>query len=112
VIDLIHIRLTQAELAFLSACTTARTGTQLLDEPIHLAAACQLAGYRHVVASLWPISDDKTAELTKCFYSTVKHEIAQQTIDPAAALHHATRELRANNRLQPHLWAPYTHTGP
>lgn len=112
VIDLIHTRLTRAELAFLSACTTARTGTELLDEPIHLAAACQLAGYRHVIASLWPIADDQTAELSKCFYNAVKDQTTRQRTDAAAALHHATRELRASNRLQPNLWAPFLHTGP
>jgi hypothetical protein len=52
VVDLTEARLQGVDLAFLSACTTARTGA-MLDEPIHLAAACQLAGYRHVVASLW-----------------------------------------------------------
>jgi CHAT domain-containing protein len=106
VIDLTRTRLPDAELAFLSACNTARTGANLPDEPIHLAAACQLAGYRHVIASLWPISDNDTAWIANRFYTTVT------TTDAASALHHATRALRATNRDQPHLWAPYTHTGP
>lgn len=71
VTDLTHMRLPNAELAFLSACTTARAGTALPDEPIHLAAACQLAGYRHVIASLWPISDTDTVWLAETFYGTV-----------------------------------------
>ena len=107
--DLTHIRLPDAELAFLSACTTARTGAKLPDEPIHLAAACQLAGYRHVVASLWPIADTYTAWLTKRFYTTLK---TTDTTNTAKALHDATRDLRHINRTHPHHWAPYTHTGP
>jgi CHAT domain-containing protein len=113
--DLAHTRLSNAELAFLSACTTARTGTKLPDEPIHLAAACQLAGYRHVVASLWPISDADTARLTKRFYTTL-HTIdptaTEATAQAAKALHDATRKLRSINRTRPYVWAPYTHTGP
>jgi CHAT domain-containing protein len=112
VIDLTHTRLPHAELAFLSACTTARTGAKLPDEPIHLAAACQLAGYRHVIASLWPISDTDTAWLTKRFYTTLNTTTTTTATKTATALHHATRDLRAIHRLRPHLWAPYTHIGP
>ncbi|MFC9660062.1 CHAT domain-containing protein [Nocardia sp. NPDC127606] len=108
--DLTQTRKPHAELAFLSACATAHSGTKVLDEPIHLAAGCQLAGYRHVIASLWTISDTDTAWLTKRFYTTLN---APTTVDTAAVvLHHAIRNLRALNRPRPHLWAPYTHTGP
>ncbi|WP_156685605.1 CHAT domain-containing tetratricopeptide repeat protein [Mycobacterium sp. Marseille-P9652] len=107
--DLSELKLPHAELAFLSACTTARTGATLPDEPIHLAAACQLAGYRHVIASLWPISDLDTVGLAKNFYTTITETTVNQA---AAALHHATCDLRARHRQQPSIWAPYTHTGP
>jgi CHAT domain-containing protein len=40
------------ELAFLSACHTATGSPRGLDEAIHLAAAMQLLGYRHVIATL------------------------------------------------------------
>ena len=110
VVDLTKARLQGVELAFLSASTTARSGAALLDEPIHLAAACQLAGYRHVVASLWPIADADTAWLTERFYTHLT--TSATTTDAATALHLATRRLRALNRTHPSHWAPYTHTGP
>ncbi|MEX5258546.1 CHAT domain-containing protein, partial [Kocuria arenosa] len=115
--DLIAAHLPAAELAFLSACTTARTGVALPDEPIHLAAACQLAGYRHVIASLWPINDAETAWLTKYFYKayTTTSDTAhtpEAPEAPATALHHTTRALRSHYPDHPSHWAPYTHTGP
>jgi CHAT domain-containing protein len=112
VMDLTEARLAGVELAVLSACTTARTGTALLDEPIHLAAACQLAGYRHVVASLWPISDFDTAVLSKRFYATLIADPRATADGAARALHLANRELRALYRNHPSRWAPYIHTGP
>jgi CHAT domain-containing protein len=54
VMDLTHLRLDGAELAFLSTSETSSTVGAIPDEPIHLAAAaCQLAGYRHVIGTLW-----------------------------------------------------------
>lgn len=111
VLDLTAAHLHGAELAFLSACTTARTGAALPDEPIHLAAACQLAGYHHVIASLWPINDNDTAWLTEAFYTTYTKTF-QVPDAVAAALHQATRDLRMLHRTRPSRWAPYTHTGP
>ena len=108
VTDLAQAHLDQADLAFLSACTTARTGVALPDEPVHLAAACQLAGYRHVVATLWPVSDNDASYLTQTFYQALRRRLSPT----ATALHHATRRLRATNRAHPSRWAAYTHTGP
>jgi hypothetical protein len=113
VLDLTHARLEHVELAFLSACTTARTGATLPDEPIHLAAACQLAGYQHVIATLWPISDTDAARITKHVYTTLTSNTNQPHPNHAAtALHTATRQLRPLYPQQPSRWAPYTHTGP
>jgi tetratricopeptide (TPR) repeat protein len=110
--DLTHIDLAEAELAFLSACTTAAVGARVPDEPINLAGACQLAGYRHVVGSLWPISDADTVWLAETFYGAALSATKNQADDAAEALHEATRQLRAINRDHPYLWAGYTHTGP
>ncbi|WKT52881.1 hypothetical protein QSH57_003443 [Fusarium oxysporum f. sp. vasinfectum] len=41
-------------LAYLSACGTGQIKSQrLFDEGIHLISACQLAGFRHVIGTLW-----------------------------------------------------------
>src|SRR5262249_12329190 len=48
-----RLRLDDAVLAYLSACSTARPGGRLADEAIHLVSAFQLAGYRHVIGTLW-----------------------------------------------------------
>lgn len=113
VLDLSQARLTGADLAFLSACNTARGGTDLPDEPIHLAAACQLAGYRHVIATLWPIDDTDAVTVTRSVYTSLMADGASLRADTAAAaVHHATRRLRALYPDKPSRWAAYTHTGP
>lgn len=50
-------------LAFLSACTTAVGSAGLPDEAIHLTSAFQLAGYAHVIGTLWPAADAASADL-------------------------------------------------
>lgn len=45
-------------LAFLAACKTGNvTTSRFQDESIHLVAAYQLAGFRHVIGSLWSVED-------------------------------------------------------
>lgn len=108
VMKLSEARIKGAELAFLSACTTVRTGVRLPDEPIHLAAACQLAGYRDVIAALWKIDDTDAASLANTFYTTID----EFSLDSAAtALHYPVRRLRSIYRNHPSRWAPYVHTG-
>ncbi len=59
-----------AELAFLSACETAQPGARLADEAIHLASAFSLAGYRHVIGTLWPVGDQHAVDIADDIYTT------------------------------------------
>ncbi len=49
--------LSGAEFAYLSACRTAAGGVALADEAINLAADLRSAGYRHVIGTLWSVTD-------------------------------------------------------
>ncbi|HEX6448059.1 MAG TPA: CHAT domain-containing protein [Trebonia sp.] len=98
----------------LAACSTSRGGTAIPDEAIHVASSFQLAGYPHVIGTLWPVSDRFSARLTERFYAALAADIADgRPADPAVALHSAVRALRADGlAAAPHLWAAHTHTGP
>ncbi|MEW2352997.1 CHAT domain-containing protein [Spirillospora sp. NPDC029432] len=107
-------RLDQAELAFLSGCETSRGGTVLADEAINIAASLQLAGFPHVIGTLWPISDIHAPAVAAEFY-TVLTAGGTSPPDPTAAataLHLAVRSLRARRPDFPIFWAPYLHVGP
>ncbi|NYH51401.1 hypothetical protein HNR06_000990 [Nocardiopsis arvandica] len=125
VAELGAVRLDRARLAYLSACSTASTTTvDLLDEAIHVASAFQLAGFPHVVGTLWEVNDQVSATVADLFYTHLRAE-GDQAIDPARAahaLHAAVRAARDGSDLQdtlpgwdrtaaPLLWAPYLHTG-
>jgi tetratricopeptide (TPR) repeat protein len=113
VLDLSRARLEGAGLAFLSACSTVHGGEDLPDEPIHLASACQLAGFRHVIATMWPIDDNDAVSVTRLVYSDLAAHGAGPGADAASgALHHATRQLRLLYPRQPSRWAAHTHAGP
>ncbi|MEU8297343.1 CHAT domain-containing protein [Micromonospora sp. NPDC048909] len=103
---------TSAALAVLSACDTVRGGAALPDEALTLGTAFQLAGFRHVIGSLWSISDALTVQLCAELYAGLA---VPGGIDPeraAPALHHAVRQLRAALPGLPELWAGYLHIGP
>jgi hypothetical protein len=106
VLDVTRLRLHDAELAFLSACSTARPGGRLTDEAIHLASAFQLAGYRHVIATLWPIGDQHAVDITEDIYTTLA-----TTGDAAAAVHTAAHESRSRWDRMPSVWASHIHVG-
>ena len=97
------------ELAFLSACQTATGSPRALDEAIHLAAAMQLLGYRHVIATLWSIYDSPAPDIADTIYANLA---ITGTNHAAYALHHAVTALRAQHPTEPLVWAPYLHTGP
>jgi hypothetical protein len=107
------LALDHARLAYLSACSTARTGdTRLLDEAINLATAFQLAGFPHVIGTLWEINDQIAVEIADNFYAALTNP--DGTVEPdgaARALHHAARTQRDQHRGAPYLWASHIHAG-
>lgn len=134
VADLRDQRLHEAPpfLGYLSACSTGfNSSSKLVDEVIHLVSACQLAGFRHVVGTLWPVSDRCCITVAKCLYETLDKEgMTDQAV--CRGLHKAVRELR-NDLARPgeernavpvdkkgvplrssggvEFWAPYIHFG-
>ena len=103
-----------AELAYLSACSTTITAPRLADESLHITGAFLLAGYRHVIGTLWPIDDTAAADIATGFYQHLTAN-GTRTLQPeraARALHHATTLLRNRHANTPSLWAAHIHTGP
>jgi hypothetical protein len=114
VASLASLHLGNAELAYLSACSTALSeATQLIDESIHLTAAFQMAGFPHVIGTLWPIKDIIAADVADAFYSKLLSAPGSpiDTNHAALALHHAVHATRARFPDRPDLWAPYIHAG-
>jgi len=84
----------QPFLGYLSACSTgASDADRLADEGIHLVSTLQLAGFRHVVGTLWKVSDSHCADIARVFYETLG---SQGMTDAAVCLglHMAIRALR------------------
>ncbi|HEX6354244.1 CHAT domain-containing protein, partial [Actinophytocola sp.] len=95
------------------ACRTAVGGTGLPDESIHLAAALQLAGFRHVVSTLWSIGDETAYEVTEQLYRRLTDadgEIEASRVPEALSA--VVAMLRARHPYQPDRWIPFVHFGP
>jgi len=109
-----ELRLDHAELAFLSACETCRGGAGLADEAITLATAFQLAGYRHVVGTLWAIADRLAPTAANNVYEALTESGLPgiETSTTALAVDAAVRALRNKCPGTPRRWAPYIHIGP
>jgi CHAT domain-containing protein/tetratricopeptide (TPR) repeat protein len=96
-----------SDLVVLSACET-KQGDRVPGEGVFaLSRGFFAAGARRVVASLWPVHDQATAELMGSFFS----ELGRSN-DPAAALCKAKEALRAQEKwADPFYWAPFVLTG-
>ncbi|SFT29829.1 CHAT domain-containing protein [Streptomyces sp. ok210] len=121
VASLAPVHLEQAQLAYLSACRTAVIDTaDLVDEAIHLTSAFQLAGFPHVVGTLWEIDDQIAVAVADAFYTYLRAPTGTIDTNRAAwALHQAVRSVRDGHDLPgrldrtrtPFLWAAYVHAG-
>lgn len=114
ILDLSRLRLDGAYLAYLSACSTTHTNDDLLDEAVHLTGACQLAGFRQVIGTLWPVQDQSAQRVSDHFYTALTRDGTRPPdLDQVAVgLHHAVREERRRWPGQPRWWAAYINVGP
>ncbi|MCJ1345728.1 hypothetical protein MMC31_003937 [Peltigera leucophlebia] len=102
----------QTWIAYLSACSTAGVETKLLaDECLHLASGFQVAGFAHVIGSLWQANDDICVLLAASFYGCLtKFGTKRSNRAVAEALRTAVIEIRSESP-DLELWAPFIHSG-
>lgn len=66
VADMAVIKLHNGHLAYLSTCHAANNrNLALLDEAMHMAGSCQLAGFPVVVGTLWQVSGEFSARVAE-----------------------------------------------
>ena len=96
------------DLVVLSACRTALGKDVRGEGLLGLTRGFMYAGASSVVASLWKVDDEVTAELMKQFYANMLKE----GMTPAEALRAAQNSVRQNpNWRSPHYWAAFTLQG-
>jgi CHAT domain-containing protein/tetratricopeptide (TPR) repeat protein len=102
--DIYQMKLSN-DLVVLSSCQGAIGRQQPGEGPMSLARAFLFAGSRAVVASLWEVNDEATAELMKRFYTYMVHD----KLPPSTALARAQSEFRRRpDRLHnPYYWAGF-----
>jgi tetratricopeptide (TPR) repeat protein len=105
--EIFNLRL-PADLVVLSACQTA-LGKEIKGEGlVGLTRGFMHAGAERVVASLWQVDDQATAELMKHFY----HGMLKENLRPAAALRAAQIEMSKCQRWSsPYYWAGFVIQG-
>jgi CHAT domain-containing protein len=100
-------------IAFLRACYSADNPAHgLSDEVIHLASAFQLAGFSHVLGTLWSTRNGSCGEVSEKFYKYLlegEQEPGHKQV--ALAFHRAVNDLRLDNLSNPLLWASFVHIG-
>ncbi|KLO94718.1 Uncharacterized protein LW93_13537 [Fusarium fujikuroi] len=133
-----NLRATSPFLAYLSACETGQNkDSRSADESLHIASAFQLAGFRHVIGTLWKVNDRLCVEMAEAVYEELLGVGLYDTA-VSSSLHHASKKLRdhwVEQRLEaasetaraiknirdvvpvddlnliPPLWVPYVHFG-
>lgn len=103
-----------SQLAYLSASSTAQNSVlTLVDETIHIASGFQLAGFSHVLATLWPTESEVCKEVAIEFYRSLFNgqdkDAGHRKV--GMAFHEAVKRARDKNPLLPSKWAPFVHMG-
>lgn len=111
--EIIKMSLPHAELAFLSACQTAKGAEKLPEEAVHLAAGMLFAGYQGVLATMWSVMDSDAPRVADGVYTYLfKGHSRPDYTQAAHALHYAVKQLREDSADKSFLsWVPFIHIG-
>jgi tetratricopeptide (TPR) repeat protein len=112
VLEVSRLDLTGARLAYLSACHSSTGAPDLSDEAINLASAFQLAGYPHVVGTLWQVNDRVAATLAAAVHAGLREPGGELSADHTPrSLHEAVLRCRDTYPDTPSLWSAHIHAG-
>jgi tetratricopeptide (TPR) repeat protein len=120
VADMASENLSHAQMAYISCCHGANNRNfALLDEGIHMAGACQLAGFPTVVATLWQVGDMDSVTVAESLCRVILTPEQLDVRRAAWGLHLAIRKVREKLTCvrgskifdDPMTWAPYIHVG-
>ena len=99
-------------LAYLSACGTGQIkDNKSVDESINLISACQLAGFRHVIGTLWEVSGHTADQVHADVFAELSDGPDFIPDRAAHALHSVSRMLRGDDPDNPVSWAAHVHVG-
>ncbi|KAJ9634230.1 hypothetical protein H2199_009060 [Coniosporium tulheliwenetii] len=111
--EISKVDLRRAHIAYLSACSTAENKVDpLADEVLHISSGFQVAGFAHVIGSLWMTSDRDGIGVAQGFYEqliSLHGTVSEGAV--ALALHKSVATLRKTKRKAPLAWAPFIHLG-
>ena len=104
--EIYRLDLSHTTLATLSACDTGLGRVSRGDEIWGFTRAFLSAGTQALLVSLWPVSDDATAQLMTRFYEELSNSPGP------SALHTAQIEVLHDGRFShPFFWAPFDLIG-
>lgn len=104
-----------AQVAYLSACSTAEIGVRsLINESIHLTSIFQLIDFRHVIETMWGVYDAAAAAVAAKFYEYLFEQNADTVSSVPRALHSAVLDLKTQDGNSENilLWASFIYVGP
>ncbi|KAH7164994.1 CHAT domain-containing protein [Fusarium sp. MPI-SDFR-AT-0072] len=102
----------KAQLAYLSACSTANVSARhLVDEVVHIAGAFSLLGFRQVVGTFWQAKNTAARVVAKRFYEELMLGDGGDEDCVARAYYAAVMEVRGSNVRDPLVWATFAHFG-
>ena len=111
--DIMSTRVPAGKLAYLSACFSAVNGTRdLADEVTHIASAFQLAGFEHVIGTLWQAMDDSAVVVAEAFYKSWFDRYGGRKEWVPTAWREAVLTMRQKSKKMPLRWAAFIHIGP
>lgn len=83
-------------MAYLSACGTSQVkNPSYTDESFHIMSGCLLAGFRHIIGTLWAVEDAVCVDMARLTYEGLQ-DLGLCEASVSWALHKAIRTLRDN----------------